>query len=79
MEEAKTQENAKLQSALQDMQSQFKETKELLMKERETTKKVVEAVPVIQEVQVVDHELTNKLTSENEKLKVRKLKFIGQF
>nr|KAJ0203963.1 hypothetical protein LSAT_V11C500294670 [Lactuca sativa] len=69
LEEAKTQENAKLQSALQDMQSQFKETKELLMKERETTKKVVEAVPVIQEVQVVDHELTNKLTSENEKLK----------
>lgn len=69
LEEAKTQENAKLQSALQDIQSQFKETKELLKKERETTKKVVETVPVVQEVQVVDHELTNKLTSENEKLK----------
>ncbi|MFS7902386.1 putative myosin ATPase [Helianthus anomalus] len=69
LEEAKTQENAKLQSALQDMQLQFKETKELLMKEREIAKKVVETVPVIQEVPVVDHELTNKLASENEKLK----------
>ena len=79
LEEAKTQENAKLQSALQDMQLQFKETKELLMKERETVKKAVEKVPVIQEVPVVDHELTNRLASENEKLKVRWLKFIGQF
>ncbi|KAL8258997.1 hypothetical protein R6Q59_026950 [Mikania micrantha] len=69
LEEAKTQENAKLQSALQDMQLQFKETKELLMKEREITKKAVETVPVIQEVPVLDHELTDKLASENEKLK----------
>nr|XP_043608982.1 myosin-6 [Erigeron canadensis] len=69
LEEAKTQENAKLQSALQDMKLQFKETKELLIKERETAKKVVESVPVIQEVPVVDHELTNRLASENEKLK----------
>ncbi|KAI7734854.1 hypothetical protein M8C21_008792 [Ambrosia artemisiifolia] len=69
LEEAKTQENAKLQAALQDMQLQFKETKELLMKEREIAKKVVETVPVIQEVPIVDHELTNKLASENEKLK----------
>lgn len=76
LEEAKTQENAKLQSALQDMQLQFKETKDLLIKERETAKKVVETVPVIQEVPVVDHELTNKLTSENEKLKVRRLKLL---
>ncbi|GJW50907.1 myosin-6-like protein [Tanacetum coccineum] len=69
LEEAKTQENTKLQTALQDMQLQFKETKDLLLKERETVKKVVESVPVIQEVAVVDHELTNKLSSENEKLK----------
>nr|GEV05451.1 myosin-6-like [Tanacetum cinerariifolium] len=69
LEEAKAQENTKLQTALQDMQLQFKETKDLLLKERETVKKVVESVPVIQEVAVVDHELTNKLSSENEKLK----------
>ncbi|GLU07844.1 hypothetical protein SLE2022_247840 [Rubroshorea leprosula] len=69
MEEAKTQENAKLQSALEDMQHQFKETKELLRKEREAAKKAAEVVPVIQEVPVVDHEMLEKLTSENEKLK----------
>ncbi|CAK7349482.1 unnamed protein product [Dovyalis caffra] len=69
MEEAKTQENAKLHSALQEMQLQFKETKEILVKEREAAKKVAEKVPVIQEVPVVDHAALEKLTTENEKLK----------
>lgn len=69
MEEAKSQENAKLQAALQDMQLQFKETKEMLKKEREAAKKAAEQVPVIQEVPVIDHELMNKITAENEKLK----------
>ncbi|KAK5843128.1 hypothetical protein PVK06_005568 [Gossypium arboreum] len=54
LEEAKTQENAKLQSALQDIQLQFKETKELLAKEREAAKKAAEVVSIIQEVSVVD-------------------------
>ncbi|KAJ1416832.1 P-loop containing nucleoside triphosphate hydrolase [Sesbania bispinosa] len=69
MEEAKTQENKKLQAALQEMQLQFKETKSLLQKEREATKREAEKVPVIQEVPVVDNALLEKLTSENEKLK----------
>ncbi|KAK1426746.1 hypothetical protein QVD17_15425 [Tagetes erecta] len=69
VEEAKTQENAKLQSALQDMQVQFKEAKVMLMKEREIAKKAIETIPVIQEVPVVDHEFTDRLASENEKLK----------
>ncbi|KAI5680025.1 hypothetical protein M9H77_01252 [Catharanthus roseus] len=69
MEEAKNQENAKLQNALQDVQLQFKEAKEMLQKEREVAKKAAEQIPVIQEIPVVDHELMNKLTSENEKLK----------
>ncbi|KAG9447665.1 hypothetical protein H6P81_013793 [Aristolochia fimbriata] len=69
MEEAKTQENAKLQSALQEMQVQFKETKDLLIKEREASKTAAEIVPVIQEVPVVDTSMLDKLTSENEKLK----------
>ncbi|KAI4300104.1 hypothetical protein L6164_033518 [Bauhinia variegata] len=69
MEEAKTQENQKLQSALQEMQLQFKETKILLEKERENAKMVAEIVPVIQEVPVVDHALLEKLLGENEKLK----------
>ncbi|GAU27571.1 hypothetical protein TSUD_30030 [Trifolium subterraneum] len=69
MEEAKKQENEKLQSALQEMQLQFKETKSLLQKEREAAKREAERVPVIQEVPVVDHPLLEKLTSENEQLK----------
>ncbi|KAH9729026.1 Myosin-6 [Citrus sinensis] len=69
MEEAKTQENAKLQSALQEMQLQFKESKEKLMKEIEVAKKEAEKVPVVREVPVIDHAVVEKLTSENEKLK----------
>ncbi|XP_038692141.1 myosin-6-like isoform X2 [Tripterygium wilfordii] len=69
LEEAKTQENAKLQSALHEMQLEFKETKSMLMKEREDAKRTAEKTPVIQEVRVADNELVEKLTSENEKLK----------
>ncbi|KAK2993355.1 hypothetical protein RJ640_007622, partial [Escallonia rubra] len=69
IEEAKTQENAKLQSALRDMQLQCQETRELLIKEREAAKVEAEKVPVIQEVPVIDHELIDKVTAENEKLK----------
>ncbi|XP_020239116.1 myosin-6 [Cajanus cajan] len=69
IEESKTHENEKLQSALQEMQLQFKETKLLLQKEREAAKREAERAPLIQEVPVVDHSLLEKLTSENEKLK----------
>ncbi|CAN1131393.1 XI-2 [Linum perenne] len=69
LEEAKTLENTKLQSALQEMQLQFKETNEMLAKERDAAKKVAEIVPVIQEVPVVDNVMMEKLTAENEKLK----------
>lgn len=53
------------------MQLQFKETREMLAKEREASKKAAEQIPIIQEVPVVDHGLMDKLASENEKLKVR--------
>ena len=79
MEEAKTKENAKLQSSLQDIQLQFKETKELLAKEREAARRAAEVVPVIEEVLVVDHVMLEKLTSENEKLKVRRLSLVSIF
>ncbi|EFH45739.1 predicted protein [Arabidopsis lyrata subsp. lyrata] len=69
MEESKTQENAKLRSALEEMQLQFKETKALHLQEMEAAKRTAETVPVLQEVPVVDTELVEKLTSENEKLK----------
>ncbi|KAL6217644.1 hypothetical protein ACLB2K_010861 [Fragaria x ananassa] len=69
LEEAKTQENEKLKSALQEMQVQFKETKVMFEKERETARRAEEKVPIIQEVPVVDHVMMEKLTNENEKLK----------
>ncbi|KAK6145891.1 hypothetical protein DH2020_019760 [Rehmannia glutinosa] len=69
IEEAKNQETAKLQSALEKMQMDFKETKEQLMSELEAAKKVAKQVPATQEVSVIDHELVEKLTAENEKLK----------
>ncbi|KAK8463506.1 hypothetical protein SEVIR_1G372100v4 [Setaria viridis] len=69
LEEAKSQENAKLQAALQEVQQQYKETKEILVQEREAAKKAAEVAPVIKEVPVVDAELMNKLRDENDKLK----------
>ena len=45
----------------------------MLVKEREAAIKVTEKVPVIQEVPVVDHVALEKLTIENEKLKVRRV------
>ncbi|CAM0943043.1 unnamed protein product [Alopecurus aequalis] len=69
LEEAKSQENAKLQAALQEVQQQYKETKDTLVKEREAAKMVAEIAPVIKEVPVIDTELMNKLRDENDKLK----------
>ncbi|CAL9106643.1 unnamed protein product [Musa textilis] len=69
MEEAKTQENAKLQAALQEMQLKFDETKALLVKEREAANQAAEQVPVIKEIPFIDTVLMDKLTDENEKLK----------
>ncbi|XP_061374694.1 myosin-6-like [Gastrolobium bilobum] len=71
IEEAKTQENEKLQCALQEMELQFQETTAMLIKEREAAKKGAEQTPRTQEISVnaTDNELINKLTAENEQLK----------
>ncbi|KAB1219396.1 Myosin-14 [Morella rubra] len=69
LEESKTQENAKLQSALEETQLQFQEIKALLIKEHVAAREAVERVPIVQEVLVIDHEMVNKLTAENEHLK----------
>ncbi|CAI8605283.1 unnamed protein product [Vicia faba] len=69
MREAKTQENEKLQCALEEMELQFKETKAELIQEREAAKKLAEQIPTIQEKSVADNELIDKLTAENEQLK----------
>jgi len=73
MEVSKAQENAKLQLALEEIQLQFEETKVSLLKEVEAAKKTAAIVPVVKEVPVVDTVLMEKLTSENEKLKVGNL------
>ena len=70
LEEAKKQESAKAQSSLEELERRCKETEALLIKEREAAKKVSEIAPVIKEVPVVDNELMEKITNENEKLKV---------
>ncbi|KAL1339994.1 hypothetical protein AAHE18_U084900 [Arachis hypogaea] len=72
LEESKSQEIAKLQNQLQEMQSKFEETNALLSKERENAKKIsIEAVPVIQEKQVIieDTQKIDALTAEIESLK----------
>lgn len=46
----------------------------MLAKEREAAKKAAEVVPIIQEVSVVDPVMLEKLTNENEKLKVSRLR-----
>ncbi|KAL5538472.1 hypothetical protein UlMin_045759 [Ulmus minor] len=69
LEESKSQENEKLQSSLREMQTQFKETKAMLEKEREEAKRAAEKVPIIQEVPVIDNAMLEKLNSENENLK----------
>ncbi|KAK7819265.1 myosin-8 [Quercus suber] len=69
LEEAKTQENTKLQFALEEIQLQFQEAKTLLIEELEAAKKAAEQAPIVQEVPVIDHEIVNKLTAENEQLK----------
>ncbi|XP_078427685.1 myosin-6-like [Wolffia australiana] len=69
IEESKTQENAKLQSALQEAQIQLKESRAMVVKEREAAKKASEESSLIQKVPVIDTALVDKLTSENEKLK----------
>jgi len=68
-----------LQAALQEVQHQYKETKDMLVQERETAKKAAEVAPVIKEVPVIDTELMNKLRDENDKLKVRPEHRIHQF
>lgn len=70
LEEAKKEDNAKYESSLDEIQNKFKETEALLIKEREASKQVSEVLPIIKEVPVVDQELMEKLTNENETLKV---------
>uniref|UniRef100_A0A452YL85 Myosin motor domain-containing protein n=1 Tax=Aegilops tauschii subsp. strangulata TaxID=200361 RepID=A0A452YL85_AEGTS len=68
MEEAKTQENKKLQQQLQELQFQSKETKDILRREQENAKTALEKAALVPEIQV-DTTHVDKLTAENENLK----------
>ncbi|KAK6162793.1 hypothetical protein DH2020_002634 [Rehmannia glutinosa] len=69
IEEAKGQEIAKLQNALQDMQTQLQEAHAAIIHEREAAKIAIEqAPPVIKEVPVVDNAKVEQLTNQNHEL-----------
>ncbi|XP_031126297.1 myosin-12 isoform X2 [Ipomoea triloba] len=69
LEEAKGQEIAKLQTALQEMQGQLEEARAAIIHEKEAAKIAIEqAPPVIKEVPVVDTTKVEQLTNENNKL-----------
>ncbi|KAG2372288.1 Myosin-12 Myosin XI [Vigna angularis] len=69
LEEAKGQEIAKLQNALQEMQAQLDEAQAAIIHEREAAKIAIEqAPPVIKEVPVVDDTKLELLTNKNEEL-----------
>ncbi|KAI4338119.1 hypothetical protein L6164_016468 [Bauhinia variegata] len=74
IEEAKAQENSRLRAALHEMELQFKETKALLIQEREATKRAAEGTPTMMELPVSDNELINKLTAEIQNLKAEAAK-----
>jgi myosin V len=69
-EEAKSQEITKLKLAYQEMERQVNETTELLAKEKVAVKIASEKEVLIEEVPVIDTALVDKLTAENENLKV---------
>ncbi|WVZ61388.1 hypothetical protein U9M48_011271 [Paspalum notatum var. saurae] len=68
MEEAKTQENKKLQLQLQELQMQLKDTKDLLKREHDVAKEASEKAAAVPEI-LVDTTQINELTTENERLK----------
>lgn len=73
MEEAKSQEIAKLKNTLEDAQSKVDQTNALLIKERETAQKAIEeATSIVEEkpVLVEDTEKIDALNAEVENLKV---------
>lgn len=71
LEEAKGQEIAKLQNALQEMQAQLDEAHAAIIHEKEAAKIAIEqAPPVIKEVPVVDNTKLDLLTNKNEELEV---------
>ena len=72
LEEAKVQENIKFQEVLKEMQEQSQQMEELIQKEREAAKKEIEQARADNDIS--SKEIVEKLTAENEKLKVEFIK-----
>lgn len=71
VEEAKGQEIAKLQNALQEMQGKLDEAHNQIIQEKEAAKLAIEqAPPVIKEVPVVDNTKVEELENHNHALEV---------
>jgi myosin-5 len=71
LEEARGQEIAKLQNALQEMQGQLDEAHASIIREKEAAKLAIEQAPaVIKEVPVVDNTKLQLLRNHNEELEV---------
>ncbi|KAJ1292593.1 hypothetical protein BS78_01G001600 [Paspalum vaginatum] len=68
VEEAKTQENKKLQLQLQELQIQLEDTKDLLKREHDVAIEASEKAAAVPEI-LADTTRINELTTENEKLK----------
>lgn len=68
MEESKNQEHAKFENALKEMEVQSQQTQELLSKEREAAKLELEKFREVDGAS--NKEVVDKLTTENQELKV---------
>lgn len=80
IEEAKGQEIAKLQNALQEMQTQLQEAQAAIIHEREAAKIAIEqAPPVIKEVPVIDNTRVEQLTDQNHELEVPSRNYLQHF
>lgn len=80
LEEAKSHEIEKLQSALQKMQENLKEAHAAIVNEKEAAKLAIEqAPPKIVEVSVIDNAKLEELTTQNKELEVQALEILFRY
>lgn len=80
LEEAKSHEIEKLQSALQKMQENLEEAHAAIVNEKEAAKLAIEqAPPKIVEVPVIDNAKLEELTTQNKELEVQGLEILFRY
>jgi myosin V len=80
LEEAKSHEIEKLQSALQKMQENLEEAHAAIVNEKEAAKLAIEqAPPKIVEVSVIDNAKLEELTTQNKELEVQALEILFRY